>query len=121
MTLTIKVDGENLMELPLMGNVELLIEDRTIWKTEEKKVERETFVKGEKVRVKYLSYQDYKIVHGIVNNNKQSYNNIDGLSVGDILTFSGYSNLHSSCPDKSYWCNVKESTSAIIELLLEKI
>lgn len=120
MTLTIKIDGENFMELPLMGNAELLIEDRLIWKTEKASAERTNFVKGDKLRVNYLSYQDYKVVHSIFNNNRKDYNNTI-LNIGDIVTFKAYSNASSSCETTSSWVFIEEDDEGILDILCEKI
>lgn len=118
--LKIKVDGEEFLELPLMGNVEIFIEDRLIWKTEKEPIEKITYSKGDKLRVKFISYQDYKAVYGINNDNAKQYNNTN-LNVGDIVTFEGYSSYTSSCPTSGCWIFVEECDSSILDILCEKI
>lgn len=127
--LTIKVDGENFMEIPLMGDVEIFIEDRLIWKNKKEpdKKERESFKPGDKLIINFISYQDYKIVHGIKNNNKKDYNNTK-FKPGDIVTFVGYGNIKSSCETESSWIYVTDLnnpgitiSTGIIDILCEKI
>jgi len=94
--LTVKVDGENFLEIPLMGNIEIFIDDRLIWKTEKEQYAKEIFTAGDKLKIKFISYQDYKIAYSVVNKNIRDYNNTSLLKVGDIVTFKSYS-AKSSC------------------------
>jgi len=118
--LVIKVDGEEYLEVPLLGNVEVFIDDKLVWDNIKVTQNRDDFQRGDKLVIIHTSYQDFKLANGINNTVKKVYNNILAEK-GEVVTFESYG-VKTSCPTESRWIRTKEyADCGIADILVRKL